>query len=175
MNYEEKAKAYDKAVNKSIEFYNLCKKCGAKGTADFLEDIFPELKESEDERIREELIDAIHGLWDNDALPLPLSVKRKDAWIAWLEKQDKSANHLWKSADGDDLPEYDRTVIVLRQQYPLKQGEYSVTFAHRPNPKGWDGKSLTTGKDEHFTPKTYGKGGWSVPDVVWWIDLEFPK
>ena len=41
----------------------------------------------EDERIRKELIDAIQSLWDNDALPLPLSVKRKDEWIAWIEKQ----------------------------------------------------------------------------------------
>lgn len=47
----------------------------------------PELQESEDERIRKELIDAIQGLWDNDALPMPLSVKRKDSWLAWLEKQ----------------------------------------------------------------------------------------
>ncbi len=42
---------------------------------------------TEEDRIRKELIDAIQGLWDNDALPLPLSVKRKDAWLAWLEKQ----------------------------------------------------------------------------------------
>lgn len=49
--------------------------------------IFPELRESEDEKVRKELIDAIQGLWDNDALPMPLSVKRKDEWLAWLEKQ----------------------------------------------------------------------------------------
>lgn len=50
--------------------------------------VFPELAGNNDERIRKELIDAIQGLWDNDALPLPLSVKRKDAWLDWLEKQD---------------------------------------------------------------------------------------
>ncbi|MDD6017166.1 MAG: hypothetical protein PUC18_12990 [Prevotellaceae bacterium] len=49
--------------------------------------IFPELKKLEDEKIRKELIDAIQGLWENDALPMPLSVKRKDNWLAWLEKQ----------------------------------------------------------------------------------------
>ncbi len=85
--------------------------------------------------------------------------------------------HFWKSATGDDLPEYDREVVVLRQPFPLEQGEYSVTFAHRPNPEGWDGISITKGKVEveHFTPKTFDKGGWSIPDVVYWLDLEFPK
>ncbi len=58
-----------------------------------LETLIPELKESEDERIRKELIDAINGLWDNDALPMPLSVRRKDAWIAWLEKQGEKNNN----------------------------------------------------------------------------------
>lgn len=43
----------------------------------------------DDEGIREELIDAINGLWDNDALPMPLSIKRKDAWLNWLHKQSQ--------------------------------------------------------------------------------------
>ena len=35
MDYKKK---YDKALEKSKEFYALCKKCGAKSTVDFLED-----------------------------------------------------------------------------------------------------------------------------------------
>lgn len=81
----------------------------------------------------------------------------------------------WKSADGEDLPDIDRGVIVLIQPYPLKGSEYVVSFAHRPNPNGWDGKSVTTGKVEHYTPKTYDKGGWSIPNVVWWLDCDLPK
>ena len=78
MDYE---KAYKEALERARKLYE-------KGTiTESLNYIFPELKESEDERIRKELIDAIQGLWDNDTLPLPLSAKRKDAWIAWLEKQ----------------------------------------------------------------------------------------
>ena len=38
-----------------------------------------------------------------------------------------------KSADGDDLPEIDREVIVLYQPYPLENNEYAVSFAHRPS------------------------------------------
>lgn len=81
----------------------------------------------------------------------------------------------WKDAQGDDLPEYDREVIVLTQPYPLKDSEYAVYFAHRPDPKGWDGKSITTGKVEHYTPKTYDKGGWNIPDVIFWLDIDIPK
>jgi hypothetical protein len=84
-------------------------------------------------------------------------------------------NHLWKPADGDDLPEYDIEVIVLTQPYPLEGSEFAVSFAHRPDPKGWDGKSITTGKVEHYTPKTYGKGGWNQPNVKWWLDCSMPK
>ena len=56
---------------------------------------------NDDEGIIEELIDAINGLWDNDALPMPLSIKRKDAWITWLQKQggEKTSDSLEISPD----------------------------------------------------------------------------
>lgn len=76
--------------------------------------------------------------------------------------------HLWKPADGDDLPEYDREVIAL-----LDNGK--VVFAHRPDSKGWDAKSIITEKVEHYTPETYDKGGWNIPDVKYWLDVELPK
>lgn len=80
----------------------------------------------------------------------------------------------WRPADGDILPEIEREVIVLKQPYPLEGAEYAVAFAHRPNPKGWYGKSMLTGKTEDYIPKTYGEGGWNIPDVVWWLDVELP-
>jgi len=87
---EEKAKAYDKVLEKSKEFYSLCKKCGAKDTVDFLEDNFPELKESEDERIRKEIIAFIKSV----AYAKMDDVKR---YVAWLEKQD-----IFSKKDVDD-------------------------------------------------------------------------
>lgn len=98
-----------------------------------------------------------------------------EAFEAGAEWADANSINPWKPADGEDLPEYDREVIVLTQPYPLEGSEYAVSFAHRPNPNGWDGKSVTTGKVEHYTPKTYDKGGWSIPNVVWWLDCDFPK
>ena len=76
--------------------------------------------------------------------------------------------NLWKPADGDDLPEMDREVIAL-----LNNGK--VVFAHRPDPKGWDAKSIITEKVEHYTPKTYGEGGWNIHNVKWWLDCSMPR
>ena len=83
--------------------------------------------------------------------------------------------HLWKLADGDDLPDIDREVIVLYQPYPCEGNEYAVSFAHRPNPDGWDGKNLLTDEIEHYTPETYDRGGWNIPNVMFWLDCELPK
>jgi len=75
--------------------------------------------------------------------------------------------HLWKPADGEDLPEIDREVIVL-----LDNG--SVAFGHRP-PEYWDGKDIVTGKVTRNYPKTYDKGGWNIPNIKYWLDIELPK
>lgn len=83
--------------------------------------------------------------------------------------------NLWKPADGDDLPEYEREVVVFTQVFPDDTEMMRVAIGHRPNPDGWDGKSLSTGKVEHYIPKTYGKGGWNIPDVKFWLDVKLPK
>ena len=84
-----------------------------------------------------------------------------------LRAVELARQNLWHPAD-DDLPEIDREVIVL-----LTNGK--VCFAHRPNPDGWDGKNLLTEETEHFTPKTYDAGGWNLPYIMWWLDLDLPK
>ena len=87
----------------------------------------------------------------------------------------------WKPANGDNLPEIDREVVVLIKydaQLNIYDEEYptcGVGFGHRPDPKGWDGKSLSTGKVEHYTPKTYDKGGWNIPNIVYWLDCSMPN
>ena len=82
--------------------------------------------------------------------------------------------HLWKPANGDDLPDIDREVIVLYQPYPLEDNEYAVGFAHRP-PEYWDGRNIETDEVTRYYPKRYDKGGWNIPDVKFWLDLELPK
>ena len=73
----------------------------------------------------------------------------------------------WIDAQGDDLPKYDREVIAI-----LDNGE--VVFAHRPS-EYWDGKDVVTGKVTRYYPKTYDKGGWNIPNVRYWLDVELPK
>lgn len=82
-------------------------------------------------------------------------------------EDDRVLDSLWKPADGDDLPEIDREVIAL-----LDNGK--VVFAHRP-PEYWDGKNIITGKVTRNYPKTYDKGGWNIPNVKYWLDIELPK
>ena len=114
------------------------------------------------EELEEEIKRYLHKVYDRDT-----TVGDVARHFAKWQKE-----HLWKPADGDDLPEYEREVVVFTQPYPLENSEYVVSFAHRPNPDGWDGKSLATGKIEHYTPKTYGEDGWNIPDVKWWLDCQ---
>ena len=81
--------------------------------------------------------------------------------------------NLWKDAQGDDLPEIDREVIVLYQPYPCEGNEYVVGFAHRPK-EYWDGRNIETDEVTRYYPKKYDKGGWNIPDVKFWLDMELP-
>ncbi|MBP5455088.1 MAG: hypothetical protein J6Y37_01145 [Paludibacteraceae bacterium] len=69
-----------------------------------------------------------------------------------------------KDAQGDDLPELDREVIVLVREY----GGYVVCFGHRPVKD----RPIITGNGEELFPKVYGKGEWNIPDVAWWVDID---
>ncbi len=84
------------------------------------------------------------------------------AGAEWLKE------HLWKDAQGDDLPTIDREVIAL-----LDNGK--VVYAHRPYKGKYIGKNLTTGNIETFENKVYDKGGWNQPDVKYWLDCFFPN
>lgn len=92
-----------------------------------------------------------------------------DVFETFIAGAQWQKEHLWKPADGDDLPEVDREVIALVEE----NEHYKVVFAHRP-PKYWDGNILTGEVTRHY-PKRYDKGGWNMPDVKWWLDCELPK
>ena len=94
MDYKEK---YEQAINFIKDLY--------PHTSDYvkekLDDFFPELKESEDEKIRKALIDYFDDANKADENPLQSYGIYTDKTIAWLEKQgekpqDKSAIELWK-------------------------------------------------------------------------------
>ena len=79
LSIEEKAKAYDKALERAKIWKD--KSGMPKDKQGILDDIFPELREYEDEYIRKRIIHALHG----DVLDMEETTKA----IAWLEKQGK--------------------------------------------------------------------------------------
>ena len=103
--------------------------------------------------------------------------KEKQEWpflkktVIYFAKWQKE--HLWKPADGDDLPEIDREVIALTQPYPNDE-HLRVVFAHRPNKytKVW---SSDLGEEQVVEIERYDKGGWNIPNVKYWLDCLMPK
>ncbi len=79
MTIEEKAKAYDKAIEK-IKYVMDRGVEPILNKAD-LQSIFPELKESEDERVRKQIKAFIKSRGSQ------ITQSKTDAWLAWLEKQ----------------------------------------------------------------------------------------
>ena len=94
LSIEEKAKRYDSAIEKFDVILNL-NTVKENGTifADDVRKIFPELAESEGERIRKELLAVI------DDLILP--DEQKERFAAWLEKQGKrnTDNSIWHKVE----------------------------------------------------------------------------
>lgn len=111
MTQEEKAKAYDEAIEKARIWKD--KSGMPKDKQGILDDIFPELAESEDERIRKEIIDY---LIEHDVNGYLLHADC-EKWVDWLEKQgdkDKLIQEL-----GEYKVKYTQEAL---SQYLEKQG-----------------------------------------------------
>lgn len=95
---EQKALAYDEAIRKAKDMLSY-----KEVRQEDIEYLFPELRESENERIRKELIITIKSSY---ACGITTKEKR-DKFIAWLEKQGekpqgKSALEAWKEKKVDN-------------------------------------------------------------------------
>lgn len=84
MNYEKK---YKEALERARE---LQENSNGMILKKWLWGVFPELKESEDERVRKGLIKAVSGILKGNTL-YGTDVTREEA-IAWLEKQEEKKN-----------------------------------------------------------------------------------
>ena len=80
LTIEEKAKAYDEAYARMSRAYN-----DNRCTIGFINEIFPELKESKDERMREMAIKAVHAPEAQSCIK-SWGINPDDV-ITWLEKQ----------------------------------------------------------------------------------------
>jgi len=124
LSIEEKAKRYDEAY-KVAE--NIRRFSSDIAEINRMEEIFPELKESEDEKIRKELL----GFCKNRAEYYPNDPKYKNisAWIAWLEKQGEQ-NPAWSEEDEEAIG---MAIIALDDLYDedspdTTYGGYNLPF-----------------------------------------------
>ena len=83
LSMKEKAEAYDRALEIAKAWHKLDN--NDLSNTD-LETLFPELKESENEKIRKDIIFYIKAIANNENIS-PDSKKECKTWIAWLEKQ----------------------------------------------------------------------------------------
>ena len=74
----------------------------------------------------------------------------------------------WISIE-EQLPPIEQEVIVLSDYINGKyvKNAHKISFGHRPNPNGWDGRDIDTGEVKHYDVMTYD--GWNIPGVTHWI------
>lgn len=92
----------------------------------------------------------------------------RGAFLIGAEWADRNPQNHWHDAQGDDLPEIDREVIVL-----LDNGK--VCFAHRPVESYITISIINHSEREEYYPKRYDKGGWNIPNVKWWLDIDIKE
>lgn len=148
MTIEQKAQRYDEALKRAKKLYE-------QGTiTESLSYVFPELKESEDERIRKELLDFFNGFYNNK-MPKAVDVS---PWIDWLEKQvQKSDNNCllsWSEEDERFL-NVARNILNSSKIYTKSPDKYEDTI-------NW----LNSLKD-----RVQPKQEWSEEDNIWLNNL----
>ena len=119
MTQEEKAKAYDKVINKLRHFIAI----GVDPliTMADVQDFFPELKESEEEMVEKIRKDIISYL-NNRQITSIAESSATERWLAWLEKQGEQ-----KSVD--DLTQQEAMDIAVAKCF--EQSEQKPTLRER--------------------------------------------
>ena len=103
-----KATRYDEALKEAV----IAHKDEDRHLKATLERIFPELKESEDERIREELLNYLYDVHDDD--------EERARWIAWLEKQGEIIKE-WSEMKFNNIQKELQEMVDLKHK--TEQGE----------------------------------------------------
>ena len=132
LSLEEKAKRYDEAIEKAEKWHNApnVDKIPTFGNR-IIEDIFPELYESEDDRTRKEIIKLVKYYYGT-TLGCKHTVSR-DKMLAWLEKHGKEKSMkvyrveneaeqkgLWRKFDGTYEPLFDMLTDGQCKDLPME-------------------------------------------------------
>ena len=98
LSIEEKAKRYDGVVNKLRGF--ISQGVDPLITRSDVQNFFPELQESDDERIRKELVDFLKETIEYGGIsPDIWNMNNAKKWIAWIEKQGEQKSSSWSEDD----------------------------------------------------------------------------
>lgn len=110
---EQKAQRYDKALEKAKNYHSPETECNIRIA---MENLFPELAESEDEKIRKEMIEILK----NEAHEFPSSViaNKSISWIAWLEKKGEQKSAEWSDEDNEHIKSIISTIECSKAQFP---------------------------------------------------------
>ena len=97
-----------------------------------LETIFPELSESEDERIRKEIIDFIQWAEDRGMTRHDYhQAKRPAVWLAYLEKQKEQKPAEWSEGDEDMLNSCISSIEEAKEnRYAYKETDGDTSYDH---------------------------------------------
>ena len=114
MTTEEKAKAYDEAIKRGLDYIRQTPATEMVTRQDVFEAIFPEYAESVEERVRKEIIDFIQWAEDRGMTRHDYhQAKRPAVWIAYLEKLKENT---WSEDD-------DAKVKAMVEEGELKPSE----------------------------------------------------
>ena len=94
LTIEEKAQRYNKVLECARKELQTC----GSSDCDIAKQIFrffPELAESEDERIRKEILNFVRGWLECHDKPNAERDERYESWITWLEKQGEESNNVY--------------------------------------------------------------------------------
>ena len=152
MTNEEKAKAYDEALEKAKEMMD---NCSFETTKVVCQELFPELVESEDERIRRTLLEYFGPDVQLDFVRGVAIKKIRD----WLEKQKEHQNNsdAREKALGRDLTfpqDKDKNLDEIAQDYVDSVKEYN------PEPT-WDLMQTAVCYGYHYREWKEQKPAWS--------------
>ena len=104
LSIEEKAKAYDEALEKANALYKIAEPMS--GCNVIIETLFPELKESDDKRIRKAIIELVKQSSEI------LNKSNQNDMLAWLEKQGRQKS-VWHNEDEE--PQRDSLILLIMQ------------------------------------------------------------
>lgn len=120
LNLEEKAKAYDKVLKEVKDFFEGRTKMYSDVTQT-LEFLFPELKESEDEKIRKQILSFLKTFGRDHCRTLDFS-----SWIAWLEKQGECVIDCHQNHQDSNRP----SGGIVLEDFNGGEGFYKLNLAY---------------------------------------------